>query len=117
MTHNQEHAFSPCLGPRRTNCRVRFAGKPNIDFLNTDLECSRTAKTKCPTTFKPDRPRDPLAYATRLKTNPRALPYPEGMTNEDLKHLHERFSHREQQAVREVVRSRLADDLDQNECR
>jgi hypothetical protein len=59
-----------------------------------------------------------MAYATTLKTNPRALPYPEGMTNEDLKHIHERFSHREQQqAARDVVQNHLADDRDQNECR
>jgi hypothetical protein len=59
-----------------------------------------------------------MAYARTLKTKPRALPYPERMTNEDLKHLRERFSHKkQQQAARDVVQNHLADDRDQNECR
>jgi hypothetical protein len=59
-----------------------------------------------------------MAYARTLKTNPRTPLYPEGMTNEDLKHLHERFSHDgQQQTARDVVQNRLADDRDQNECR
>ena len=44
--------------------------------------------------------------------------YPERMSNEDFYYLHERFSGDEQRrAVQYVVRTRLADDTQQEECR